>query len=250
MPPYAHHTLPRLFVDGDLSLTQQIVLPADQTHYLSHVLRLKEGDAVRLFNGRDGEWLAKIASSGKNKNRGLNMALVEQTRPQASESALFLMCAPIKKAHFDDMLTKAAELGVTHVQPVLTSRTQVREVNTDRCRAIMIEASEQSERLAAPTINSPISLEKLTQSWPKDVLPIVCAERGETRPAGESFLTLSPQPAAIITGPEGGFMPEEFVLLRSLPDARFIRLGPRILRAGTAAVAALACWQALCGDWR
>lgn len=246
--PLSFHTLPRLFVETGLSAALPITLTTGQSHYLGIVLRLREGDSVRLFNGIDGEWLAEVVSRG-DKKRPLELVLREQTRKQQEESKLYLVCAPIKKAHFDDMLMKGTELGVTRFQPILTARTQVREVNLERCRAIVTEAAEQSERLALPEIMPPVSLERLITSWPSAMLPIVCAEWGEALPVREALHGRSEKQAAVITGPEGGFSADELSLLRSLPGAVAVRLGPRILRADTAALAALTCWQAFCGDW-
>ncbi len=248
------HTIPRLFTENALGDAQHVGLSQEQTHYIVHVLRLAGGDSVRLFNGRDGEWRAEtLPPENMKKKQGLELNLREQLREQTADKPLILFCAPIKKTHFDFMIAKATELGVTHIQPILTARTQVRDVNPERCRAVAIEAAEQSERLSVPSIASPITLQKLTAFWPKDTLPIVCAEWGEALPAREAFLNLnlkSGLQTAIITGPEGGFAPDELPALKALPRAIPLRLGPRILRADTAALAALTCWQAFCGDWK
>ena len=244
------HTLPRLYVPDELITGQHVGLNVGQTHYLCHVMRLKEGDAVRLFNGRDGEWQAAV---GPGKKRLLEVTVHEQLKPQTAKTALRLCCAPIKRAHFDAMIMKATELGVSQIQPILTARTQVRDVNLEHARAIAIEAAEQSERLSLPDIKPPLSLEQMAAAWSNDCLPVVCAEWGEAMPVREAFSKLDLkdiQESAIITGPEGGFAPKEMQLLRALPRALPIRLGPSILRADTAAIAALTCWQALCGDWR
>lgn len=246
------HAIPRLFVPDDLSAGQHIALTPNQNHYLSHVMRLQEGDTVRLFNGRDGEWRGALGSA-QNKKRSAGILVRDQMKPQRPEPDLWLCCAPIKRAHFDNMIMKAAELGIARICPVLTSRTQVREVNIGHARAIAVEAAEQSERLSVPDVEAPVTLEKMATKWPEDRLPIVCAEHGEARPVGEAFLALaskSPLEAAFMTGPEGGFTVEELELLRALPRALPVRLGPRILRADTAAIAVIACWQALAGDWR
>jgi 16S rRNA (uracil1498-N3)-methyltransferase len=269
----APHNQPRLFVEPKLAETQQIALSQAQSHYLSHVLRLKENGLVRLFNGRDGEWQAYLKPTKKN---GITAIVNHQTRPQTPDSSLHLFCAPIKKAHVDTIIAKATELGVAEIHPILTSRTQVRDINNLHATAIAIEAAEQSERLSVPIIHPIVKLEKIISTWPKNLLPIICAETGEALPVHEAFETIgrnsSPLEgevracpgldpgwggerlggvsAAIITGPEGGFTSEELNLLNSLPHAIPIRLGPRILRADTAALAALACWQAFCGDWR
>jgi 16S rRNA (uracil1498-N3)-methyltransferase len=240
------HT-PRLFVDAGLGGGQTVEPSAAPAHYLRHVLRLKVGDIVRLFNGRDGEWKASVAALTK---RSLTLALQEQTRAQQAEPDLWLCCAPIKKAHFDYMIEKATELGVAAIQPILTARTQIREVNAERCRVLAIEAAEQSERLTIPEIRKPVALAELAASWPAARRLIVCAEWGEAMPVGQALPVAAASSAAILTGPEGGLAAEELATLRDLPQAVFIRLGPRILRADTAAIAAITCWQALCGDWR
>ncbi|MDX2028736.1 MAG: 16S rRNA (uracil(1498)-N(3))-methyltransferase [Alphaproteobacteria bacterium] len=241
------HT-PRLFVEGALGAGQSTSVSPDQAHYLQNVMRMQAGDALRLFNGRDGEWLASIAAVSK---RSVDIKLEKQLRPQQAAPDLSLCCAPIKKAHFDYMIEKATELGVSVLQPILTSRTQIREVNTERGRGIAIEAAEQSDRLDIPEIYKPLTLAELAAQWPGSRIPIICAEWGEALPAQKALASLSGKSqVAIFTGPEGGFTAEELEALRKLPQAVFIRLGPRILRADTAAIAALSLWQGLCGDWQ
>jgi 16S rRNA (uracil1498-N3)-methyltransferase len=230
-----------------MSQNQALTLGPEHAHYLTNVMRIKVGDEVRLFNGRDGEWAGKIAAASK---RSVEIALSSQLKPQKGEPDLWLCCAPIKKAHFDYMVEKATELGVAVIQPILTSRTQIRDVNVERCLSIAREAAEQSERLGVPEIKSPIEIAKLAATWSKDRALIVCAEWGDAVPVKESFAQMkNTQKAAIVTGPEGGFSAEELELLRHIANSAFIHLGPRILRADTAAIAALSCWQAACGDW-
>jgi 16S rRNA (uracil1498-N3)-methyltransferase len=239
----------RLYVPDDLGSGRWIVFSTGQSHYLRHVMRLQDGDFVRLFNGRDGEWQAKVTPG---KKQLLEAEIVKKIKDQAVEPALFLFSALIKRAHFDFLVMKATELGVTKLIPCLTMRTQVRDMNQEHARAIAIEAAEQSERLTIPELSEPIQLKKLKENWPKGCLPIVCAEWGEALPIAEALKQVRGKDfsaAAIITGPEGGFSSDEMELLRSLPHALPVRLGPRILRADTAALAALTCWQALCGDW-
>ena len=222
----------------------------DQAHHLIHVLRQKSGDALRLFNEKHGEFRGSIGAVTK---RTVEIVVHEQLRPQTTEPDLWLCCAPIKKAHFDFMIEKAVELGVSEIQPILTQRTQIREINADRIYKMCREAAEQSDRLSVPAIGLPVSLADLIEVFPKDRALIVCAEWGEappihtalTAPALRAFTK-----AAIVTGPEGGFAAEELEKLRQAPNAVFTRLGPRILRADTAAIAALTCWQAVCGDWK
>ena len=244
------HKYPRLYVSDSLTLGQLVKVTKEQAHYLTHVLRQNIGDRVRLFNGRDGDWLASLVIM---KKQTVVLEPIQQTRQQTTEPDLWLCPAPIKKAHFDFMVMKATELGVSHIQPILTSRTQVREINTERLIAIAVEAAEQSERQTIPTIAEPQTLEQFCAKWPSSRLPLLCAEFGEAEPVGKYLNTSSPNPAqqaCVITGPEGGFSDDELYLLRQLPLAKAVRLGPRILRADTAAIAALTCWQALYGDWR
>ena len=241
-------TTHRIFVTTDLVAGQSFAPCKEHAHYLRNVLRLKTGDALRLFNGRDGEYEGRVAALDKRK---LDIAVGKQLRAQPTAPDLWLCCAPIKKAHFEYMIEKATELGVSVIQPVLTARTQIREVNTERAHLIATEAAEQSERMEVPGIHAPIALDRLA-ALVKNRKLIVCAEVGEAQPAGEAFAALhsgKTPPAAILTGPEGGFADDEFTALRQIPGAQFVRLGPRILRADTAAIAALSCWQALAGDW-
>jgi len=239
------HT-PRLYHEAALRQGLSVEPGTEQAHYLQHVLRVKIGDVMRLFNGRDGEWKATVAKLAK---KSVTLTVHEQTRAPQAEPDLWLCAAPIKKAHFDYMIEKATELGVATIHPILTARTQIREVNVDRCRAIAIEAAEQSERLTIPDILKPVTLSDLVTNWPSTRQIIVCAEWGEATPIAHAFTNLLSSQAAILTGPEGGFAADELEKLRMMSQAIFVRLGPRILRADTAALAALTCWQAQCGDW-
>lgn len=241
------HT-PRLYIDEGFDANATLSVGSEQSHYLKNVMRLKENDVLRLFNGRDGEWRGSVGESSK---RGMSLKIHEQIRPQQMEPDLQLCCAPTKKAHFEYMIEKATELGVCAIQPVLTARTQIREINAERCRNIAVEAAEQSERLSIPEIHNPQSLKDLASGWPRGRLLIVCAEWGDALPAREAFSRAKDAAkAALLTGPEGGLAAEELDTLRKIPGVIFVRLGPRILRADTAAIAALSCWQALCGDWK
>lgn len=257
----ANQTSQRLFVATALERGATVAVSSEQAHYLLNVLRMKQGEEIRLFNGRDGEWKASLGAETK---KGLLMTVEKPLRDQRREPDLWLCCAPIKKARFDYMVEKATELGVAEIRPILTARTQVREVNAQRCRSIAIEAAEQSERLDVPEIREPLSLEAFANAWRENLVSsdrrlIVCAEWGEAVPVRHALAELAkthkasqelPPAAAILTGPEGGFSAEELALLAKIPRSVFVRLGPRILRADTAALSALACWQALCGDWR
>lgn len=208
---------------------------------------------IRLFNGLDGEYLATINEIPKSKKHGISLRITEKYRPQTSGHDICLYAAPIKRAHFDYLIQKATELGAHTIQPILTARCHVKEIKLERLHAIAIEAAEQSERLTIPTIHSPLHLNKVIEDWDNDRLPIICAEFGQAQPASTALNTPLAQKSiktGIFTGPEGGFTAEEIELFNNLDDILPIRLGPRILRADTAAIAALACWQALCGDWK
>jgi 16S rRNA (uracil1498-N3)-methyltransferase len=239
---------PRLFVAADLVTGAAIELDAGQQHYLTNVLRLAAGAAVLLFNGRDGEWLGRIAESGR---RTVRVELVERKRAQAVGLDLWLLFAPIKKTRLDFLVEKATELGVSELRPVLTQRTVVERLRLDRLAATAIEAAEQCERLTVPAIREAVRLADIGKAWPADRRLFLCDERGEAAPMVEALATFKGQePLAVLTGPEGGFAESELDALRNLPFVTPVGLGPRILRAETAALAALAVIQAVAGDWR
>jgi 16S rRNA (uracil1498-N3)-methyltransferase len=233
----------RLFVSADLGAGLAVPASEGQAHYLLHVMRAKPGQRVSLFNGRDGEWLAEIGAVSK---RGVALSCLRQTAPQAGVPDLWLLFAPIKKTPSDYLTQKATELGVSVLQPVITRRTIVARVNAERMTANAIEAAEQSGRLSVPEIREAVNLEKLPASWPKDRQLYFCDEGGDAKPLAQAA---QPGPAAILTGPEGGFDPAEHEMLRALSFVTPVTLGPRILRADTAALAALAIWQSVRGDW-
>ena len=240
----------RIFVSQALVEGEKFSACEEHAHHLLHVLRMKTGDVLRVFNGRDGEFRGSISATGK---KTIEITVHEQIRAQLASPDLWLCCAPIKKAHFDYMVEKATELGVSEIQPILTQRTQIREVNADRVYAICREAAEQSDRLSVPAVGLPVSLEDLIDVFPKDHALIVCAEWGDATSIHDALHSPALQKfskAAIVTGPEGGFAADELDKLRKAPNAFFVRLGPRILRADTAAIAALTCWQSVKGDWR
>ena len=247
----------RLFVEEALGAGAAIALDRDRAHYLRNVLRAASGDAVGLFNGRDGEWRARIAAFAKH---GAVLEVETQTRPQAPEPDLWLVFAPVKRARIDFIAEKATELGASALVPVMTRRTVVARVNIDRLRANAVEAAEQTERLSVPEIREAASLDRLLAGWPAGRRLILCAEAGEARPIAEALrglasesqeLSGAPSGAwAVMTGPEGGFAPAELDGLANLPFVTAVGLGPRILRADTAALAALACFQAILGDGR
>jgi 16S rRNA (uracil1498-N3)-methyltransferase len=239
----------RLYVEQDLEEGQPLGLDHAQAHYLRSVLRLQGGARLALFNGRDGEWLAEIEGLGKG---WASLKPLERLREQIREPDLWLVFAPIKRARIDFLAEKATELGVSRLLPAMTRRTNVERVNVDRLAANAREAAEQTERLSVPEVEEPRPLETILGGWPAERPLIACAEAGEAVPLAEHLAGWqrdAGQPAAILTGPEGGFAPEEFELLRGHPQVSLVSLGPRILRADTAALAALACWQAWAGDW-
>jgi len=235
----------RLYVTGDLGPNVAVALDEGQAHYLLHVLRAKAGNRVALFNGRDGEWLAEIAQAGK---RGVTATCLKQTEPQAGTADVWLCFAPVKKTPSDYLVQKAAELGVSVLQPVYTRRTIVTRINEERMAANAIEAAEQSARLTVPEIREPRDFDKLLASWPQQRRLYFCDEGGDAQPLALAAKGAT-GPAAIITGPEGGFDRSERAALRALPFVVPVTLGPRILRADTAALAALSVWQSVAGDW-
>ncbi|HEY4276347.1 MAG TPA: 16S rRNA (uracil(1498)-N(3))-methyltransferase [Rhizomicrobium sp.] len=239
--------LTRLFVAAALETGATVPLDDGQTHYLLHVLRAHAGDRVLLFNGRDGEWQAEIATAAK---RGITLTVGARTALQSPVPDLWLIFAPVKKTPSDYLTQKATELGVSKLQPVFTRRTIVSRINAERLLANAVEAAEQSGRLSVPEIGEAATLEKLLARWPGERRLFFCDEGGEARPLADAARDAGAGPAAILTGPEGGFDPVEREHLRSLSFVTPVTLGPRILRADTAALAALAVWQSVRGDWR
>ncbi|MEM9682335.1 MAG: 16S rRNA (uracil(1498)-N(3))-methyltransferase [Pseudomonadota bacterium] len=244
---------PRLYVEEELGIGREVTLSADQAHYVRNVMRLSDGDEIALFNGHDGEWTGRLVSLGRKKAR---VSLERESRRQRAEPDIRLLFAPVKRAPLDFMVQKSVELGVSRLCPVLTERTDVSRVNLARMRSTVIEAAEQCRRLTLPHIAEPASLTKTLTGWPADRPLLVCAEIGPIRPIvkvladfkGAARGTISGM--AILVGPEGGFTTSELDGLRKLPFVTATGLGPRILRAETAAVAALACWQSTLGDWQ
>jgi len=243
----------RLYVQAPLSEGAAVDLDSGQAHYLRSVLRLGPGEAVALFNGRDGEWLARIETIGKNRAA---LRVAHQTRLQRPEPDLWLAFAPIKRARIDFTAQKATELGVSLLWPVMTRRTMVDRVNIDRLTANAVEAAEQSERLSVPAVREPVALERLIDDWPADRAMLLCDESGAgggVPGIAEALSAAGPsvrERVGFVIGPEGGFAQEELDRLRSLPFVTAVGLGPRLLRADTAALAAIAVWQAVAGDWR
>ena len=240
-PAWPPKSLPRLFVRAALSPGITVDLDAAQANYLGNVLRLGAGGEVLLFDGESGEWLGRIAEAGRKRIR---LTVELQTRQLERVPDLTLAFAPVKRTQVDWLVEKATELGVGRLQPVITQRTVVERVKLERLQAIAIEAAEQCGRTLLPDIAEPVSL----AAWLKQVEgPLYFADENGGEPAGATF---QPGPASILTGPEGGFTDEERQAIRSLPNVRAISLGPRILRAETAALAAVATYMALAGDWR
>ena len=239
----------RLYVEADLGPGTEVVLGPDQSHYVATVMRRRPGDAVLLFNGRDGEWRAEIMEAGRKSCR---LRLEERTRAQSSEPNLWLLFAPIKRARLDYTVEKATELGARVIWPVFTDFTNVDRVNLDRLEANTIEAAEQCRRLTVPEIRPPAkSLDGALDGLPPSCRRFVFDNGEGAEPAASVLAKLSKEavPTAIIIGPEGGFSERERAVLTSAPDTHLLTLGPRILRADTAVVAALTLWQALLGDW-
>lgn len=235
----------RLYVPSGLAAGTVLALGKDQSHYLAAVMRAKMGEAVLLFNGRDGEWQGALTDIGKNAVR---LTVGAQTRPQTPEPDLWLLAAPLKKDNTDLVAEKAAELGASALWPVFTRRTVAARVNADRLRAHLMEAAEQCERLTVPELREPAALDKVLADWDAARPLMFLDESGRGPPLAEALPPAGP--LAILVGPEGGFAPEERALLAKCAFARPVSLGPRILRAETAAIAALAVVQAVVGDWR
>jgi 16S rRNA (uracil1498-N3)-methyltransferase len=244
----------RLHVDESLAEGQTLGLDHQRAHFLRSVLRLGRGATVSVFNARDGEFLAEIEGLGKG---WASLILGERLRAPEVEADLWLIFAPIKRARLDFMVEKAVELGISALKPVMTQHTAVGRVNTDRLAANAREAAEQCERLSVPPVDEPTDLLRFLGNWPAERRLLLCAETGAAAPIAEALSELGgPEapaetaPWAVLTGPEGGFHPSELDALRKLPFVTPVSLGPRILRADTAALVALACWQAWLGDWR
>jgi 16S rRNA (uracil1498-N3)-methyltransferase len=236
----------RLYVEAELAERAIVALSPGQAHQLRAVLRLGPGDTVALFNGRDGEWLARIETMARG---ACTVAVQRQLRPQEDEGDLWLVFAPIKRARLDVLIEKATELGASALCPVLTERTIVERLNPDRLAAIAREAAEQSERLTLPQIRAPLPLQRLIAAWPADRRLILCDETGAAPPAATALAALPPGLRAVLIGPEGGFAESELDALRKLPFVCPVGLGPRVLRSDTAALAGLAVAQAVGGDW-
>ena len=248
--PRTHASLPRLFVEPSLAAGLQIILGKDQSLYLAAVLRKTVGEDVVLFNGRDGAWLARLTSDSK---KSVSLEPVEQIAPQTPKLDLWYGFAPLKTERLDYVVQKATEMGAGIIQPVLTRFTQVNRVKHDKLVANVIEAAEQCEVLNVPEVAEAVTLEHLLERWPQDHAGRRLLFADEAEPSAsplEALESLAGQRVGLLVGPEGGFSDGEREQLRGRDFVVPISLGPRILRADTAAVAALAIIQATIGDWR
>lgn len=236
-----NYTLPRLYLDRDLA--DEFDVSREQAHYFGTVLRKREGDRVRLFNAKDGEWAAEIIDTGRKTMR---LRVVEQLREPIRVPDIRLLFAPIRKHRTATLLEKCTELGVRTFQPVITDRTQYPKLNIDRAMAQIVEAAEQTERLDLPDIYEPVALMDM---WPSD-RPLLFADEAGDAPNVLTALSSVALPLDILIGPEGGFSPDEREAIRALPIAIPVSLGARILRADTAAISLLTLVQAHLGDWQ
>lgn len=235
----------RLYVTPDLSPAAAVAPTPEQSRYLTGVMRLTQGDDLLVFNGRDGEWRATITEFTK---RGVVLTCRDRTCPQSLGPDLDLIVALVKKSRVETIVEKAAELGVRRIRPTITRRTNVEKVRLDRLDAIAMEAAEQTGRLDVPVVYDTAKLDAILDGWDATRRLMFCDETGGA-PANSALQSAGVGPWAILIGPEGGFAPEERERLRSLPFATAVSLGPRILRADTAAIAAMTLWQAAIGDW-
>ncbi len=243
----ANYTMQRLFVDAPLEHGQPVLATAEQFNYLANVLRMSDGAELLLFNGRDGEWRSRLTFSAKKK---IALTPLEQTRPQPLHPDLHFLFAPLKIGRLDYLVQKATEMGAGTIQPVLTQHTQVQKVGVERLKANVIEAAEQCGTLSVPMVREPVKFDALLSGWDADRRIIFCDEDAVTNNPLGKLGAVREKHLAVLIGPEGGFSEHERELLRSLAFVTAIPLGPRILRADTAAVAALAVVQTVIGDWR
>lgn len=243
-PAWPPRSAPRLFVGEELAADRVIAIEGNQAHYLSRVMRVGEGDTIILCDDSTGEWAARIESVGK---RRIEASAIERLREKEAVPDFWLCPALVKKDRFDLILEKATELGVARIAPVVTRRCVVDKLNAERARTVTVEAAEQCARTALPIVDAPEKLDTLLRDWPQDRTLFFADETGGES-ASEAFARVK-APAALLIGPEGGFDEAERAAIRALPQAVPIGLGPRILRAETAAIAATALWMALAGDW-
>ncbi|MFD0916168.1 16S rRNA (uracil(1498)-N(3))-methyltransferase [Pseudahrensia aquimaris] len=246
MPRY-DFSAQRLFLDTPLMTGSLCELDRNQANYLLNVLRLKDGSGVLVFNGRDGEWQTRVVVEGRKK---AHLECIEQARAQTAAGDLVYLFAPLKQARLDYMIQKAVEMGASHIVPVLTQYTQVRKVNAERMRSNAIEAAEQCGVLSIPTFAEPADLATAIDALESDRTIIFCDEGEASQNPLPALQAIERGPLAVLIGPEGGFSEDERTMLRERANVVPIPLGPRVLRADTAAVAALALVQAVLGDWK
>lgn len=242
----ANFRMQRLFVSSPVSVGAELEANSEQYNYLINVLRMQADDQVLIFNGHDGEWCARLALPSRKK---LLLVATEQTRPQTPLPDLHYLFAPLKVGRLDYLVQKAVEMGAGLLQPVMTQHVQGKITNLDRLQANVVEAAEQCGVLSVPEVRAPIRLKDLLDSWPSERRIIYCDEGEESQNPLPVLRQITERKLALLVGPEGGFSEEERQWLRALPFVTAIPLGPRILRADTAAVAALAVVQAAIGDW-
>jgi 16S rRNA (uracil1498-N3)-methyltransferase len=237
---------PRLFLTADLSAGVEIEIDRNRANYLQNVMRLRDGDAVLVFNGRGGEWRAQLTG----QKRGRRLVVQARTRAQTDEGNLVYAFAPLKHARLDYMVQKSVEMGTAILAPVVTQHTQVTRVNLDRMRANVIEAAEQCGVLAVPRVEAPLKFDRWLEALPGDRVVVFCDEEAKIADPFGALAGAPDGPTVLLVGPEGGFAEAERRALLSRGRVVQLSLGPRILRADTAAVAALALVQAVRGDWR
>jgi 16S rRNA (uracil1498-N3)-methyltransferase len=245
VPDYDFRTQ-RLFISERLSGGAEPTLSREASHYLTSVLRMSAGDGLLVFNGQDGEWFAKIAKADK---KSVTLALQTQTRQQSSLPDIDYLFAPLKHARLDYVVQKAVEMGAGRIRPVITRHTQSTRVNLERMQANIIEAAEQCGILSVPELCEEAKLADVLGAWDPARRLILCDERADAKDPINVLKELPKGPLAILIGPEGGFSTDEREILLALPFVIRLSLGPRILRADTAGVAALALVQSVCGDW-
>jgi 16S rRNA (uracil1498-N3)-methyltransferase len=243
-PAWPPKSAPRLFVPGPLAEGGAVAIEGPQAHYLSRVMRIVSGDAVVLCDDETGEWVAQVADAGK---RGVSLIVRERSRPREDVPDFWLCTALLKKPNFDLVLEKGTELGVRRIQPLVTRRCVADKLNDERARTIVTEAAEQCARTALPEVCAVVRLEAMLRDWPQKRTLFFADENGGD-PAATAFAAHA-GPAALLIGPEGGFDDSERDAIRALPQAHPIGLGPRILRAETAAIAGTALWMGTVGDW-
>jgi len=242
----ANYRMQRLFVDAPLLAGATVEASPEQFNYLANVLRMTDGSELLLFNGHDGEWRATLAFPTRKR---ILMTAMEQTREQPEACDLHFLFAPLKVGRMDYLVQKAVEMGAGLLQPVMTQHVQGKITNLDRLQANVVEAAEQCGVLSIPTVEAPKRLKDLLERWPETRRIIFCDEDSTTQNPLAALQGIRERSLALLVGPEGGFSEEERALLRGLDFVTAIPLGPRILRADTAAVAALAVVQATIGDW-